>query len=208
MTRDQIADRCAKRFLDTGNRIVTAAEWAEYINDVYTEVAGTHPDWPFLESRNEALSVTAGTGTVTLPTDVWRVTAVYNATDDYALDQMHGRAEHFRRFPDPASNLGQPSVYRLRSNVLEVYPWPATTTTLHVDVVAPPAELGASSEPVFPEQYHRMLIDGALAMAYGDQGELERGQAYRGRFERQLQNMLVDLLGPRGESYPVVLDVW
>lgn len=207
MNRNTIVDRCEARFLDTANKIVTATEWADYVNEAYMDVVGAHPDWPFLEARSEVVSVPAGTGTATLPSDAFRVTAVYNATDDYVLEPLDGRSSHFRHFPDPAANLGTPTVYRLRSNVLEVYPWPSVTTTLHVDHFAPPATLGATDEPVFPEQYHRILVEGAIARAYEDQGEPDRAVSYQTRFNRMLRDMLVDLLGPRTESYPAILDV-
>lgn len=207
MTRDQLVTRCSSRYRDTTNRLVTAAEWADYINDAYTSVVAASPLWPFLETRDESLSVAAGAASVSLPTDGWRVSAVYNATDKIRMRQLDGRSDYRDWFPDPAGSLGTPEFYRLRSNVLEVYPRPAVTTEIDVDVFVPPAELTAGAqEPVFPEQYHRILVYGALALAYEDDDNLPRMQAAQARRDQLLADMLRDLLGPRTDSYPGILD--
>jgi hypothetical protein len=206
MQRSAIVSRCSSRYRDPSNTNVSLAAWAEYVNDAYMDVLAASPFWPFLESRTEALSVTAGTGTVSLPADVFRVTSVYNATDDIAMIPLDGRAEYRHDFPDPASGLGSPQFYRLRNTTLEVYPWAQATTALSVDIFVPPAELGTSDEPVFPEHYHRILVSGALAYAYEDDANGAQAQLHRSSFDRLLMAMKEDLLGSRVEKYPEILD--
>lgn len=205
MDRDALVARAETRFRDTNNNVYSPAEWADYVNDAYLDVVAADPYWPFLESRDTSLSVTAGTNTVTLPADVWRVTAVYNATDSFPMHPLHGRSEYRTWYPD-ATQTGSPTFYRLRGNILEVFPTAAATTEIDVDTFDPPATLGAADEPVFPSQYHRLLVSGALAYAYDDDGNLQQGALHRGRFEQGIERMRADLLSPRLETYPTVID--
>lgn len=206
MTRDQLVDRCEARFRDTANTVITASEWADYVNDAYLEVAAARPDWPFLETRNEALVVAQGTGSVALPADGWRVQAVYNKTDEWPLVPIPGQSDYRRWYPDPESNLGSAQYYRMRANNIEVYPWVSAATTLHVDLLIPPTALGAADEPVFPEQYHRILVYGALALAYEDEEADSLHRRAQARYDRLLANMIQDLLSPRTEGYPEIVD--
>jgi hypothetical protein len=205
MLASAIVDRCEARYGDPTNQIVSAAEWLEHVNEVYMETVMADPNWPFLEDRDTSLTVTSS-GEVSLPADVWRVTGVYNATDKIPLAPIPGQAQFRHYFPDPANGLGIPLYYRLRSNTLEVYPRPATTTSLELDVLVPPAALTSGDEPVFPEEYHRILIVGALAKAYEDDENLEMAAHYQGRFDRGLAAMKVNLLQTRTEGFPQVVD--
>lgn len=206
MNLEALIARCQTRFRDEDAAVLDTTEWTGYLNDAYMDVVAASPLWPFLEARDETLSVAAGSGTVTLPADGWRVSAVYNATDGVPLIQLDGRAEYRHWFPNPSQSLGTPSFYRQRSNTLEVYPWAQVATELDVDLYLPPAALTTGQEPVFAEQYHRVLVAGALAYAYEDDGNLEQANVQRSRFNQLLGDMLTDLLGPRGESYPAIID--
>ncbi len=209
MNLTALQTRCASRYRDTTNRVVTAAEWTEYLNDAYMDVVGADPAWPFLEGQTTSLTVAAGAGTVALPTDVWRVTSVYNATDAWPLVPIPGRSEYRHWFPDPTANLGSPAYYRLRGSTLEVYPYAQAATTLHADIATPPVSLSAAGdEPVFPEQYHRILVLGALSKAYEDDLDDRWAASYQARYERMLQDMKADLLSPRTEGYPTVIDTF
>lgn len=207
MIGSAIVDRAEARFGDPENSVYTAAEWLDYVNDSYMDVVAA-ADWPFLEGQVTNLSVTAGTGSVALPTDVFRVTAVYNATDDIPLSPIPGRADYRRYFPNADAFLAIPLFYRLRNTTLEVYPYAATATVLHVDTVVPPAAIATGTEPVFPEQYHRILVLGALAKAHEDDENIPQADRYQARFDRLLANMTQDLLSPRTESYPEISDAY
>lgn len=196
---------CELRFRDTANAIVSEPLWLEYLNLSHVDVVTADPYWPFLESQTTSLVVSSGAGTVALPTDSLRVSAVYNATRDVALVPIDGRSEYRHWFPNADENLGTPQFYRLRGSTLEVYPFADTATTLHVDYFVHPGAL-VSGEPVFPEAYHRILVHGALAYAYEDDGQLQQADVHRAQFERLLQRMRMDLLSPRTESFPMIVD--
>lgn len=205
MNRDALVARAETRFRDLSNDTYSPQEWADYVNDAYLDVVSASPHWPFLEIRDTSLVVAANTNTVNLPTDVWRITGVKNQTDLVAMHPIGGRSEYIESYPD-ASQVGTPTFYRLRGRVLEVFPSAAKATTIHVDAFQPPAALGPTDEPVFPSQYHRILVSGALAYAYDDDGNGQQGQIHRGRFEQGIARMSDDLLGLRVESYPTIID--
>lgn len=207
MIGSAIVDRCEARYGDTGNAVVSAADWLEYVNDAYMDVVAADPYWPFLETQTTGLSVTGGTGSVALPADAWRVTSVYNSTDKIPLTPIPGRSNYRRYYPDPASSLGVPQFYRLRGATLEVYPWPSSTTLLTIDTATPPAALTTGTEPIFPEQYHRILVVGALAKVYEDDANAAMAASHQARFDRLLQAMRTDLLSPRDEGFPQILDL-
>lgn len=207
MNGQAMASRCAFRFGDSGHEVIDEAGWLDYLNDAYMDVIADSPLWPFLQGQASSLVVAAGTGSVALPADVWRVSGVYSATDDIPLTPIPGQAQYLHWFPDPENNLGTPGYYRLQGNMLEVYPWPAVDTTLAVSVAAPPPALALDTEPVFPEQYHRLLVLGALAKAYEDDESAGMAASHQARFERLLQAMKLDLLSPRDEGYPTIADI-
>lgn len=205
MDRDAIVDRCESRFRDTSNAIYSAAEWADYVRDAEADVYAASPWWPFHE--NQASNTITSGGTLTLPSDAFRVTAVYNDTNDFPLVPIDGRSDYRYYFPDPGTNLGTPTHYRLQANELEVYPRPASDVDITIDYMVAPAVMSSgTAEPAFPEAYHRMLVSGALAYAYEDDGNMEQATIHRARFESLLTRMMDDLLQSRTERYSGIID--
>lgn len=206
MDRDALVARCETRYQDSANDLWTAAEWASYVDDAYSEVLAYHPRWPFLEARATNLVVSAGANTVDLPDGVWRVAAVFNATNGFPMSQIDGRGEYRQHFPD--ATPGHPSVYQVRANTLEVFPYASADTTLHVDHFVHPAGLdNGTDEPIFPRPYHRILVDGALALAYTDDGNSEAASLAQQRFVAGIERLKDDLFDVRTEFYPIVQDI-
>lgn len=208
MNGTAMATRCAFRFGDTTHEVISESEWLEYLNEAYSAVVAEDPYWPFLEVQTSSLVVAAGAGTVALPSDTWRVSSVYNLTADMPMSPIPGRSDYRHWYPDPENNLGTPAYYRLQAAVLEVYPFAATATTLAVNVASPPAALIGAAEPVFPEQYHMLLVHGALAQAYEDDESQGMAQSHNARYERLLQAMKNDLLSSRDEGFHQVIDTF
>ena len=198
--------RAESRYRDASNAVVTETGWADYINDAYMDVIAASPLWPFLEVAAASVTVPAGQGSVALPADVFRVSSVFNSTDKTTLAPLTDLSDYLSHFPDPAATLGTPEFYRLRGSTIHVLPWPAVATALSINGHQPPAPLTTSAEPVFPEQYHRMLISGALAYAYEDDGNLKQSQVHGARFSGLLADMKSDLLSSRTSKYPTILD--
>ncbi len=205
MTLAQLVSRCKLRFRDLSNMLVTDDGWKAHINEGYREMLGASSFWPFLEASTPALSIAAGVNSVALPTDVWKVLAVYNNTDKIPMDELAGRRGGYDAFPLLAGQTGVPEHYRLYGNALQVFPYPAVTTTFLVEYAVAPADLANDAAvPVFPAQYHQALVYYALAAAYED--DKRKSEPFTERFLHTLAKMQIDLLGARGDSYPAIQD--
>jgi hypothetical protein len=68
--------------------------------------------------------------------------------------------------------------------------------------------LSSSASPVFPSAYHDILIDGALAAAYLDDGNAAQGKEYEDRFTNRLTHMMQSVLMNRTETNQPVRDTF
>lgn len=209
MDLSTLRTRAKTRFQDPDGHIYSDDEWDAYLNDAYMDVIDAHAAWPFLETRQTLVVVAAGTGSVALEDDAWRVTSVYNDTDHYPLEPIYGQVDYRHFYPDPDNGSGSPINYRLQANNIEVYPRPAADTTLIVDTYVPPAELVADADvPVIPPKYHRSLVYGALAYAYEDDGNPTQAGALRAAGDRLIGGLINEMDSSRSEGYPTIQDVW
>lgn len=207
MNLNTLRDRCETRFRDTSNAVVSSDEWVEYLNDVYAFINAATPDWPVFTVRAQTLTVLAGAEGVELSEDVWQVNSVYNTLAKAPLMELHGPQTAQQYFVPGDS--GEPFVYRVSGNFLEVYPSPVRDTDLSVEWAEGPAELASGTdEPWFPERFHRMMVSGALALAYEDDGNLQQAQSAQSRLDVMLEGMKESLLRPQGEGYHVIQDSW
>lgn len=213
----QLVDRCETRFKDTTNRIITATEWQGYLADAFDEVSRVTPDWPWLHEStlNADVDFPAGSASVVLSAEItpapFRITAVYNQTDDVPMAPLAETTGSYRDFY-AGSSTGAPRHYRFTGDgVLTVFPTPEQATILRVEGYAPPARLDSlatSEEPPFPAHYHDLLVYGALARAYEDDAEYQAAQVHFQRFMDGVERMRVALLLPRTEGYPLINDTF
>jgi hypothetical protein len=203
--------RCSTRFRDPDNEVVSDAEWTGYLNDAYRDVQAASAFWPWMEAVvTSAVTVTAGNQYVALPTDVSRIQAIRNRTDDLAMRPIPGRTLHLETFPEGSTVTGTPTLYRVAAKRLYVYPTPTADTVFDLEYPVAVADLSAGAdEPAFPEQYHHALVEGALSRAYVDDGAPEQAAGHLAAFDGILGRMLTDLLGaPRADHYPAIVDDW
>lgn len=202
--------RCESRFRDESNNIVSADEWKAYLNDAMSDVVAFSPHWPFRKTVNtSAVTVDAATRSKALPTDIYRVTAVRNATDNIDMWSVEGNTTHIRY--DPEQNLtGPPRWYRVTGATIEVWPLPEVNTVLHLEYMDSPDELSADGDvPPWPAHYHRILVYGALAKAYEDDGAWEAASFYKGEFATMLDGLYQEMIGqPLHDRQPVIVDDW
>lgn len=216
MDLTKLTARVKSRFRDTANSIYSDENYQDYIIEAQRDVHAASPWWPFMETRTSSITVDSSTTElgVALPGDVIRVNAVYDATDRYSLSPIFGRADYRYYFPDPTSQRGLPTNYRLRSSFLEIYPLPASTISLTVDYqIAPPLMSAGTDEPPWPETYHQLLIPGALYRAYEDDGNFKAAEIQEAKFQQLVEDMKTDLLSSRTEQYTQmgfddVDDIW
>ncbi len=203
-----IRTRCAKRFIDSSNAIISDADWKDYVNARYRRVQQSSSEWPWKTVRSNALTINAGVRYATLPTDTFRVTEVLDYTNANVLRPLDGSTSS--GYIDPGETAtGSPTWYQVVGNHLEVYPLPDANITLHVRVITASADLSADADlPIFPSEYADILVEGALADAYYDDGQPLAGKQHEDQFVAILANMKTDLLGSQQEMYPQPVDVW
>lgn len=201
--------RCATRFRDPSNAIVAATEWGNYINDAKAEVDAASERWPWLEARATNVSLSAGTATVAIPGSGWYVLSILDSTNDQPLKPLGQWTTSDGMFPTEGETTGSPQYYRVLGSNIEVFPTPDATVVLHVTYLGAPTELTAGGDvPPFGSEFHRILVEGALAKAFLDDGNLEQGQAHAAVFQGLLAQMKATYLRNRGGGFAVLGDNW
>lgn len=209
MQLSDIRTRCKDRWRDPTNAILTDANWTAYINDAYSDVKAASPFWPWAQASSSSITIAQGVRSGALPTDVLGVTAVYNVTDQTAMEPVEGSDRPYRIWPDQVEQ-GVAGAYRLRGSVLEVYPLPDKTTTLKIEYQSVPADLAADADvPVFPSQFHRMLVAGALVRAYEDDGASAATiKQYQDSFDALLDALRTYVFSGTTSRYPGIVDTF
>ncbi|HXU06669.1 MAG TPA: hypothetical protein VN903_37190 [Polyangia bacterium] len=202
-----IRTRCAVRFKDPANNVVTDAQWKDYVNQRYANVLGNFLTAPWTNTITTSLVATAETRAVTLPVDAWHVQSVYNSTALVKMEPLEGTTEHLRYWPDLTED-GTPVNYRMRNNTIELYPLPSVQTTLRVEYLANIAQMVNDTDlPVFPANFHQtLLVEGALADAYLDDGNLNQYKTHEGVYQDALKALNVWIGESQTERYYEVTD--
>lgn len=198
--------RCATRFRDPSNNVVTSSEWTSYINDAYDDVIAASPDWPFMEKFATSLvTVNANTKAVALPTNVYRVKSVVANVDRTVLRQIYPVDDS-----DNTTITGTPEWYYVAGNTLYVTPTPTTNTAYDIRYMVRPTALSSDGDvPVFPSEYHGILVEGALTRAYIDDGADNQAQLHLSIMTNKLDNMKTSLLTrPHSGAYGRIRDTW
>lgn len=119
--------------------------------------------WDFLEAQDTA-SIAAGDTTITLPTDLKRVDAIELArSDGTSVDFQFRPYQQFRDYAKWQTDQGEPQWWTQRGGVVYIWPEAQTSYTATIDYVKHPADYldAADDVPVFPEEYHDVLVYGA-----------------------------------------------
>lgn len=196
---------CATRFRDTNNVVVADADWKNYVNTAYHDVLAHCTFFPWSETSS-VVQIAANTRGVALPLDVWQIEAAWDQDNQFPLVALEGRQQVYMEYPQQ-TEVGQAMHYHVFNNQFNVYPMPAQLTNYKLEYIQRPADLNADADlPVFPVQYHDMLVDGAVALAYVDDGNLQQAQVYQTRFEQRRQQLVNDLMQPRQDRYYEIVD--
>lgn len=196
----QLRQYAALRFRDKGNAVVSDTDWKSYLNDAYEDMLTRCTWFPWNETAGN-VTVLANTQSIALPADAWQVLSVKNGTDLLPMFPIEGRDEVNYQYPD-LSVTGAPQHYRLSGPNIFVYPKPVQDTVLNLEYVHRPADMAADGDvPVFPPQYHTTIVDGALALAYTDDGNFQMAQIHEADFEAEIKAMLQDMMQPRNSRF-------
>jgi hypothetical protein len=211
----QLRTICAQRFTDPSNAVIadttgSIRNWKDYVNAAYREVLRFTPLWPWNESSEQLVTVLANTRGVALPADVLAINWCYDVTNDRYIPGDQGRGSQWRGQRQLRSTTSEiADTYKLRSNNIELYPEVTVATQLALECVLAPVALNADSDvPVFPTVYHDILVEGALALAYVDDGSAAEYNLYRAQFLANEKQMMIDLLTVRDITYPPIRDAW
>ena len=281
--------RCSLRYQDENNDQISEAGWAAYLNDAYRDVLNSNPLWPFLKQTNLHLTFPEGSTedfrSQTLPTNVFKVTSVYNVTEQYPMRAIEGGTQHIRLYPDQTLT-GVVQRYRVFNNTLEVWPLPEETTDILLDYIIAPPDLGSDAStvvagcagvdnttqtltgietddtiisavsvndtthdivdvtsdvsitaadtiligadltgahlvvtytdfdsvsaevPVFPAQWHNILVLGALSMANVDDQKPQQAALYQASWKMMQMQMVADLTAGNQDRNPEFVDNW
>lgn len=199
--------QAAARWRDANNDVIGDTQWGEYINQAYQHANTSSPLWPWLETSEQTVTVTPPSRAGTLPTDVLQVNWLYDTTNNYRMIPQEGRGDQWRN-ANLRTDTGSPVTYRMRASTFEVFPAPTAVTTYVAECVVMPARLAGSDLPVWPSHFHELLLDGALALAFLDDGNTEFHAANWGKFEQSVKNMLATILLFRDETNTPIRDVW
>lgn len=208
-THDQLVTIAAGRFRDPSNNVISAADWSEYLNTAYAFVNASSPLWPWLEVVAAAtLTFNSGTSTAALPGDVLTIQNAWNTTDDFPLSPLVGDRQQLTIFDTNNATAGMPTNYRLVGSSMIVYPVPDHNVTVKVEYLLGPVAISGSTEPVWPEMYHRILVTGMLSLAYGDDGNPKEAERRWAMFEKEIGQMMKQVLSMRDQGYPQIEEAW
>lgn len=200
-----IRSYAATRFRDPTNVIVDDTTWKLYVNSAYGDLLMRMPYGPWTEGST-TITINSGVRSGALPTDVNRVSAVWNSTDGFPMVPLEGRMQVFNEYPQQIE-IGQPMHYRIFGNSLYVYPLPQANTSFTVEYFKLPADMVNDTDvPAIPETYHDALVAGAVAKAYVDDGNAQLAQQFAQDAENMIKALIQDSMQPRQDRYYEITD--
>ena len=201
----------ANRFADPNFNVWTQDNWCDYVNQAYQKVNGSTPLWPWLEAQNALCSFDVGDRELALPdtgyATTYQVHFAYDCTHDEPLRPDMQRGHTWHSGQQLNSTTGMIQTYRVVNNCLALYPLTDEAVTVMLEYVAYPAPMGCDDSPAFAYD-HEMLIDGAAALAYLDDGNMDQYNARWAKFEQSIKDMINSQLAFRTETYQEIMDSW
>jgi hypothetical protein len=167
-----------------------------FLNQAYRRILNAQP-WVFLEDT------ATGTAPLTIA-DLRRVKWVRHATT-FAPLKREDETELVSEGVD-LSYEGVPQFYYLTSPTV-IATVPTNGDSIEVKYIKRVDALSdGADEPVFDEEYHNLIVDGAMIKAYIDQDNYEAAQALKGEFAEVLAAMREDyvLVSPEPQYIRVV----
>lgn len=158
---------------------VTRAE--RWLNESYREIINLHT-WPFMVSTATG---TVGSGIVVIPD--FRRALVVTDSNGNKLDKV--RYEEIvgdRRLP---TETGTPREYWIDGTTVHGFPVGDTITVRYVKRA--PVMTG-TDQPAFLDEYHDLIIDGAMMRAYNDSDNYEAAAALKQHRDAGLSAMAED----------------
>jgi len=152
-----------------------------YINQVYLNIC-EEEQWPFLETTE------TGTPPYTTTAEIRGVDSVVDTTNANILSWMDRR--RLLEIDRDLTTTGTPVYwYQTSQSTINVYP-ANTAITLSVHFFKVPTELTAGSdEPLIPQRWHDLIVDGVAIRAYKDTDDYDAAGNVQQWYDAQLQQM-------------------
>lgn len=203
-----LADQLAVRFRDPNKEIISCTQWYEYINQAWGEIQQTTSQWPWNKDYDDITVTVAANqqqGCLDASGEVLEVRSVLDATNNRPLRQSEGNGA-FRQFEgnSATATTASPSYYRMKGNEIELYPTPSQAITLTVRAVKWSGTLAYNASPPLPAAWHNVLLNGAIALAHLDDGNIDAYKVNDDRFQTGIRNLLGSFLNGQGEKYPLM----
>lgn len=156
-----------------------------WINTAYQRICERQA-WPFLESEATGSSPL-------LISDLRAVLSIVDTTTNGLIEYEDIR-DIRERDPAYASTTGTPTSWYLNGSALTVYP-ANTTDSLLVRYLKVPTDLSADDdEPLIPDRFRYVIVDGAVVYAYRDTDNYDAAGATADIFEQGIAEMAMSLL--------------
>jgi hypothetical protein len=178
----------------------TATQQAYFLNAVYREVCSSDR-WPFLESQNLVQTMSIGSNTIAIPTDLngdpiefidavrWGIGAPSATNSMYDTDNVEPQVMRSLEV-NWNGQTGTPEKWSLIAGVIHVWPWPDQVYTLYIDYTEGPADLVSSTDtPVIPARWHDVLVFGAAKYMAQRERDIYSTETWDGVYEQKLQKM-------------------
>jgi hypothetical protein len=131
---------------------------------------------------NSSVSITANTNSARFPPTSAELSPCSTTPTTMPMAQITGKREYRALYPTD-DITGPPQHYRFAYPYIQVFPTPEADTTIVLDYAAKPGTFASNSDtPEWPEDWHYMLTEWALAQAYLDDGNLDQYNAHMAVF--------------------------
>lgn len=172
---------------DDATGVTRAKRW---LNEAYKELCDL-ADWPF----------TAATTTQAPPytfTNLKNIETVYDTVTDLTL--YGATRQNLTWWFGDLTQTGNAQYWYLDGEVLRVYP--VSTNSLSIRYQSVPADLTLdANEPVVPDRFRYLIVDGAVIKGYKDTHNFEHLAALRNEYMAGVDAMFYSVLGRGAEQY-------
>lgn len=192
------------------NSAITLLVLKKYINDSYREI-NRRFDWPYLETVGYR-DLTDGTRTIDLSTlspEIQRIRSIAikastGANEQYSLLEPLSRPRYEQYEDQITEGVPMGWAFEGGQNTIALLPIPNYTLAsgMRVTYTKRVADMsGNTDEPVFPDEWHQVLVDGASWKWYQREDDI-RADIYRNYFEQAIRRMYTELITRHSQGVP------
>lgn len=158
--------------------VVRAERW---LNAAYREILNLQ-SWPFLHTT---VTSQPNAGALNIP-DIRKVISVQADSRPLQAIQIEELGDIG---VDHLTLPGSPVYWYLEGTIIRTYPQGGTLTVWYIKRVPP---MSGTDTPIFSEEYHDLIVDGAMIRVYKDSDNLEAAAALRQFYDAGIQAMVED----------------